>query len=203
MVGGPLSPRADEQAHSFQHVLSIRIEIYPRDIFRRRLLSCWWRSSLASDVRFWHKADIDFDAEHVCFRGQSGHGSRIAKCLLMTQSGLNLVKIGQQRRITQPHRISQWSEPGVEGDPRGLKTNVRYWLSGLVSPAAVTPASEGLARRHQGRGGRPRIGVDMENSWVRQLKRSRGQILGPHDHQSTLLEARHRHGRRDRCIHRN
>ena len=21
----------------------------------------------------WHKADIDFDAEHVCFRGQSGH----------------------------------------------------------------------------------------------------------------------------------
>jgi len=24
-------------------------------------------------VRYWHKADIDFDAEHVCFRGQSGH----------------------------------------------------------------------------------------------------------------------------------
>jgi hypothetical protein len=106
----------------------------------------------------------------------------------MTQSGLNLVKIGQQRRITQPHRISQWSEPGVEGDPRGLKANVRYWLSGLVSPAALR---------------RPRIGVDMENSWVRQLKRSRGQILGLHDHQSTLLQARHRHGRRDRCIHRN
>jgi 3-deoxy-D-manno-octulosonic-acid transferase len=55
--------------------------------------------------------------------------------------------------------------------PRGLSANVRYWLSGLVSPAAVTPASEGLARPHQGRGGRPRIGVDMENSWVRQLKR--------------------------------
>ena len=30
---------------------------------------------------------------------------------------------------------------------------------------------EGLARPHQRRGGRPRIGVDMENSWVRQLKR--------------------------------
>jgi hypothetical protein len=25
------------------------------------------------DLRFWHKADIDFEAEHVCFRGQSGH----------------------------------------------------------------------------------------------------------------------------------
>ena len=25
------------------------------------------------NVRFWHKADIDFDAEHVRFRGQSGH----------------------------------------------------------------------------------------------------------------------------------
>src|SRR5262249_52767634 len=24
-------------------------------------------------VCFWHKADIDFDAEHVCFRGKSGH----------------------------------------------------------------------------------------------------------------------------------
>jgi len=22
------------------------------------------------DVRYWHKADIPFDAEHVCFRGQ-------------------------------------------------------------------------------------------------------------------------------------
>jgi hypothetical protein len=21
------------------------------------------------DVRYWHKADIDFDEEHVCFRG--------------------------------------------------------------------------------------------------------------------------------------
>jgi hypothetical protein len=26
-----------------------------------------------TNVRYWHKADIDFDAEHVCFRGQSGH----------------------------------------------------------------------------------------------------------------------------------
>jgi hypothetical protein len=25
------------------------------------------------NVRFWHKADIEFDAEHVRFRGQSGH----------------------------------------------------------------------------------------------------------------------------------
>jgi hypothetical protein len=24
-------------------------------------------------VRLWHKADIDFDAEHVCFRVESGH----------------------------------------------------------------------------------------------------------------------------------
>jgi hypothetical protein len=24
-------------------------------------------------VRYWHLADIDLDAEHVCFRGQSGH----------------------------------------------------------------------------------------------------------------------------------
>jgi hypothetical protein len=24
------------------------------------------------NVRYWHKADIDFDAEHVRFRGQSG-----------------------------------------------------------------------------------------------------------------------------------
>ena len=28
---------------------------------------------LSDCVCFWHKADIDFDAEHVCFRGQSGH----------------------------------------------------------------------------------------------------------------------------------
>jgi hypothetical protein len=28
---------------------------------------------LMSQVRYWHKADIDFDAEHVRFRGQSGH----------------------------------------------------------------------------------------------------------------------------------
>jgi hypothetical protein len=25
------------------------------------------------NVRFWHKADIEFDAEHVRFREQSGH----------------------------------------------------------------------------------------------------------------------------------
>jgi len=25
------------------------------------------------NVRLWHKADIDFDDEHVRFRGQSGH----------------------------------------------------------------------------------------------------------------------------------
>jgi hypothetical protein len=25
------------------------------------------------DVRYWHKADIDFDAEYVRFQGQSGH----------------------------------------------------------------------------------------------------------------------------------
>ena len=25
------------------------------------------------NVCLWHKADIDFEAEHVCFRGQSGH----------------------------------------------------------------------------------------------------------------------------------
>src|SRR5262245_44302143 len=28
---------------------------------------------LRCDVRFWHLADIVADAEHVCFRGQSGH----------------------------------------------------------------------------------------------------------------------------------
>ena len=26
-----------------------------------------------TNVRYWHKADIDLDAEHVRFRGQSGH----------------------------------------------------------------------------------------------------------------------------------
>ena len=30
-------------------------------------------SSFGINVRFWHKADIEFDAEHVRFRGQSGH----------------------------------------------------------------------------------------------------------------------------------
>jgi hypothetical protein len=65
--------QSHEQAHSFQHVLSIRIEIYPRDIFRRRLLSCWWRSSLASDVRFWHKADMLNALTNVRFWRQSGH----------------------------------------------------------------------------------------------------------------------------------
>ena len=28
---------------------------------------------ISTRVRNWHKADIDFDAEHVRFRGQSGH----------------------------------------------------------------------------------------------------------------------------------
>ena len=40
-----------------------------------------------TDVRYWHKADAGLCAAHVCFRRQSGHGFRVAKCLLMTQSG--------------------------------------------------------------------------------------------------------------------
>jgi len=30
-------------------------------------------ASVVRNVRLWHKADIDFDTEHVCFRAQSGH----------------------------------------------------------------------------------------------------------------------------------
>src|SRR5262249_9873942 len=38
-------------------------------------------------VCFWHKADIDFDAEHVRSRGQSGYGADLSACPLMTHSG--------------------------------------------------------------------------------------------------------------------
>ena len=40
----------------------------------RSVLSATTRNNLPSThVRLWHKADIEFDAEHVRFRGQNGH----------------------------------------------------------------------------------------------------------------------------------
>ena len=36
---------------------------------------------------FWHLVDTLFTLANVCFWIESGHDSRIAKCLLMTQSG--------------------------------------------------------------------------------------------------------------------
>jgi hypothetical protein len=35
----------------------------------------------------WHKADMPMAPSNVSFRQQSGHGSRMASCLLMTRSG--------------------------------------------------------------------------------------------------------------------
>ena len=43
--------------------------------------------SRGNKVRFSHLADIDFEAEHVCFRGQSGLSQIAVQCPLMTQSG--------------------------------------------------------------------------------------------------------------------
>jgi hypothetical protein len=39
------------------------------------------------DVCFWHLADINVRAEHVRFRGQSGHSQIAIQCPLMTLSG--------------------------------------------------------------------------------------------------------------------
>ena len=43
---------------------------------------------------FWHLADIRLCTAHVCFRGQSGHRSRIGKCPLMTQAEINCYRVG-------------------------------------------------------------------------------------------------------------
>ena len=32
-----------------------------------------WAKSRSLSIRYWHKADIDLDAEHVRFRGQGGY----------------------------------------------------------------------------------------------------------------------------------
>src|SRR5262245_16591408 len=40
-----------------------------------------------TEVRLWHLADTDFDAEHVCFGAKSGHPIGRARCRLMTQNG--------------------------------------------------------------------------------------------------------------------
>jgi|GEM_PF-5596084 len=39
------------------------------------------------EFRFWHLADIDFDAQDVGFRGKSGRRLSDCQCRLMTQSG--------------------------------------------------------------------------------------------------------------------
>jgi hypothetical protein len=39
------------------------------------------------NVRSWHSADIDFDAENIRFRGQSGHPRYNNSCPLMTLNG--------------------------------------------------------------------------------------------------------------------
>src|SRR6476659_6397993 len=54
--------------------------------------------------------------------------------------------------------------------PRGLSANVRYWLSGLA-PRRLRPLLKAWRDLTKEIGRRPRIGVEMENSWVRQLKR--------------------------------
>jgi hypothetical protein len=41
----------------------------------------------ASDVRYWHKADIATVLNDVRFRGKSGHDVDLMQCPLMTQSG--------------------------------------------------------------------------------------------------------------------
>jgi hypothetical protein len=41
---------------------------------------------------FGPKADIPSCTAHVCFRGESGHGLVHCTCLLLTQSGLALVR---------------------------------------------------------------------------------------------------------------
>src|SRR6516164_6729661 len=38
-----------------------------------------------ANVRFWHKADIQFAPTNVRFRGKSGHRLDVSKCLLMTR----------------------------------------------------------------------------------------------------------------------
>src|SRR5262245_49209168 len=55
-------------------------------------------------VRYWHKADIDFDAQHVCYWGQSGHPSSAGRCPLMTQSGLSLRR---QTRKPRPRKTKR------------------------------------------------------------------------------------------------
>ena len=49
------------------------------------------------DLRYWHKADIAVPSINVRFWGNSGHRSRIAKCLLLNQADIPLA----QRRQPQ------------------------------------------------------------------------------------------------------
>ena len=50
------------------------------------------------DVRFWHLADMLFTLANVCFWVESGHGSRMTKCPLMTQSGHCLTAEAEAKR---------------------------------------------------------------------------------------------------------
>jgi hypothetical protein len=46
-----------------------------------------------ADVRLWHKADIPTGSTDVRFWGKSGHRDFRARCLLLTQSGHERLRI--------------------------------------------------------------------------------------------------------------
>jgi hypothetical protein len=56
-----------------------------------------------SDVCFWHKADITTRSTNVRFWGQSGHCLNALRCLLLTQSGHEGLRIAAVQTGLKPH----------------------------------------------------------------------------------------------------
>jgi hypothetical protein len=62
------------------------------------------------NVRSWHKADIDFDGEHACFRGESGIPTDIS--------------YGSMKRLYQYQSASPQDEEGMSMSKNGNKIAV-------------------------------------------------------------------------------
>jgi len=102
-------------------------------------------SGFATNVRYWHKADITIALTNVRYWGKSGHRAETAECQLLTQSGHSVLKIAvMQNEGWTPFRRSEipdvmracWRSPGP-----GQAMRRRNFIKAIAGLGAVWPLS--------------------------------------------------------------